>query len=157
LPAPSTALAERPAAVLDAVTVQPRGLSAGSYGMNAAAVGISMCCIELPVDPELPVGPELPIIVAELPIIVAERPIVVPELPTTALELRVDPERPAADPQLPAVAALPETTSTATTTISKRAGRHRSTRRRARMTGSLSLRCIRTARATAGDRASSPA
>jgi hypothetical protein len=69
---PSTALAACPAAVLDALTVHPCGLSGTAYGMNAAGVGISMCFIELPMDPELPVAPEPRIIAAELASIASE-------------------------------------------------------------------------------------
>src|SRR5579862_3834758 len=98
-PDPSTAPAECPDAVLDALTVQSCGSSAGAYGMNAAAVGISMCIIEPPVDPELPVAPELPIIAPELPIAI---------------------ERARPDPRLPAAAALPDTTNTSTTDTSNR-------------------------------------
>jgi hypothetical protein len=49
--------------LLDALTVQPCGASAAAYEMNAAAVGISICIVELAVDLELPI-PGMPTIVA---------------------------------------------------------------------------------------------
>jgi hypothetical protein len=104
--------------------------------MNAAAVGISMCSIELPVDPELPVAP-LPIIAAELPAI--------------APELAVDPERPIAVAELPAAGAPPEAKSTATTTMNNRAGP-----RRARVASPLPKRCVRRVRARQRSRIASP-
>jgi hypothetical protein len=97
--------------------------------MNAAAVGISMCFIALPTEPELPLAPELPFIAFELPAI--------------ASELAVGPARAITDPQLRDAAALPEARSTALSTMNRRAGQRRSVRGRGPAALPLAERCVR--------------
>jgi hypothetical protein len=119
-----------------------------------------MCFIERPMEPELPVAPVLPAIAVELPTvgvklratavevpgIAGELPAIAVDIPGIVADIPVDPERPIA-PNRPAVAAPPEAITTATTTISKRVGRHLSVHRRAREDSPLPERCVKRLRA----------